>query len=471
MNRTKHITGFLQTAVLCFVTTVSWAFDWHAVVPGKAPPETKTLIKNVSIFDGTSAKFIIGKDVVVKGNTIEGLVETGGEENKYDQVLDGKSGYLSPGLIDVHYHAVLGLEPAKMMTSPKSYIISIASWELEQLLKRGVTTVRDAGGDVAGLKRAIDEGYLTGPRIYPSQAVLGQYSGHVDFRNPNFLPKEWGGPRDPLEATGVGITANGTQQVLAATRDNLYKGAAQIKIAVSGGVISFTDPLYVHEFLPEEIKAAVRAAQDYGTYVMAHAHSAEPIKRAIKAGVKSIDHNSRADEEAVKMMAEHGVHISVQPLTAKQIMDAYPENDIRHIKAKLAYEGTADVMKWAKKYGVHMAWGTDLLNDIKLRNETQLQDLTIRKQWFTSPEIMIQATGNGGATVALSGKRNPYGKLGVIEKGALADILIYSKNPLEDVSIVEDYENNLKLIMKDGWLYKNTLVPQGGGAEPKSTAQ
>lgn len=433
------------------------AFEWQPADPGPTSADSKILIKNVNIFNGTSEQLITGRNVVITGNKIESITASVGDEGVYNQVIDGKGGYLSPGLIDVHYHAVLGLEPAKMMSSPKSYVVSVANWELEQLLKRGVTTVRDAGGDVFGMKRAIDEGYLTGPRIYPSQAVLGQYSGHVDFRNPNFLPKEWGGPQDPLEATGVGLTANGKQQVLAGTRDNLYKGATQIKIAVSGGVISFTDPLYVHEFLPEEIEASVRAAEDYGTYVMAHAHSAGPIKRAIKAGVKSIDHNSRADEEAVKMMAEHGVHISVQPLTAKQIMDAYPKNDVRHIKAKLAYDGTAKVMEWAKKYGVHMAWGTDLLNDIKLRNETQLQDLTIRKQWFSSSEIMIQATSNGGKTVALCGKRNPYGKLGVIEDDAMADILIYSKNPLEDVAIVEDYENNLKLIMKDGKVYKNTL--------------
>lgn len=434
----------------------AFAFDWHAADPGRSPTDASVLIKNVSIFNGTDEKLISGKDLVVKGNLIDGMVDTGGDERQYDRVIDGKGGYVTPGLIDVHYHAVLGLEPAAMASASRSYVVSVATWELSEVLKRGVTTVRDAGGDVAGIKKAIDQGYLTGPRIYPSQAVLGQYSGHTDFRNPNFLPKEWGGPQDPFEVAGVGLLANGRDQVIAGTRDNLYKGASQIKIAVSGGVISFTDPLYVHEFMAEEIEGAVAAAEDYGTYVMAHAHSADPIKRAIRAGVKSIDHNSRADEEAVKMMAENGVHISLQPLTAKQIMDAYPEDDVRHIKAKLAYEGTGDVMKWAREYGVHMAWGTDLLNNIETR-KTQLQDLSIRKQWFSSPEIMVQATGNGGATVALSGKRNPYGKLGVIEKGAMADVLIYSKNPLEDVAIVEDYENNLKLIMKDGEIFKDTL--------------
>jgi len=440
--------GFIAAALMALMAVTA-----TAATPGKA--ETR-LIKNVSIFDGTSEKLITGKDVVLAGNKISKIIPAGSGGDQYDHVIDGKGGYLTPGLIDVHWHSVLALDPFKVMYSPASYITAVATWESGELLKRGVTTIRDAGGHTAGLKKAIDEGYVTGPRIYPSQAVLGQYSGHVDFRNPNFMPKEWNGPTDAIEKIGLGILANGKDQVLAAVRNNLYQGATQIKMAVSGGVISYSDPLYVHEFLPEEIEAAVKAAEDYGTYVMVHVHSADPIKRAIKAGVKSFDHNSLADEEAIKMMAKHGAHMSVQVLVVKQILDEYPDGDVRKEKAKQAWENTGKVMQWGKKYGVHMAWGTDLLDSLKNRSK-QLQDLPIRKQWFSSAEIMIQATGNGGATVALSGKRNPYGKLGVIVEGAMADVLIYSKNPLEDVAVVADHETNLKLIVKDGKVYKNTL--------------
>ncbi len=448
-------TGYL--AAFALMVGSAMASDWAPAQPGPAPaPDTSVLIKNVSVFDGQNAELITGKDVVIKGNVIDSIVDQGGDESGFDRVVDGKGGYLSPGLIDVHYHAVLGLEPALMASASKNYVTSVATWELEEVLRRGVTTVRDAGGDVAGIKKAIDEGYLTGPRIYPSQAVLSQYSGHGDFRNVNFMPKEWGGPRDPMEASGAVITANGEQQVLAATRDNLYKAASQIKIAVTGGVISFTDPLFVAEFLHEEIETAVRAAEDYGTYVMAHAHSPTGIKRAIEAGVKSIDHNSLADEEAIKMMAENGVHMSVQVLTPSQIVETYPETDIRHIKAQQALDGTAKVMKWADQYGVHQAWGTDLLNDLEQR-ALQLKDLTMRTKWYDDATLMIQATGNGGETVGLSGKRNPYGKLGVIEEGAMADILIYKANPLEDISIIEDYETNLVFIMKNGEVFKDIL--------------
>lgn len=425
----------------------------HAQDDASPEPPT-TLIKNVSIFDGQNAELITGMDIAIAGNAISGLVDAGGDEGAYDAVIDGMGGYVSPGLIDVHYHAVLGLEPALMSSSPKTYVNAVAISELEDVLMRGVTTVRDAGGDVAGIKRAIDEGYILGPRIYSSQAVLSQYSGHGDFRNVNFLAQEWGGPQEPMQASGAVITANGVPKVLAAARDNLYKGATQIKIAVTGGVISFTDPLYVAEFLEEEIEAAVRAAEDYGTYVMAHAHSPRGIKRAIEAGVKSIDHNSLADEESIKMMADNDVHMSVQVLTPSQIVEQYPATDVRHIKAKQALDGTAQVMKWADQYGVHQAWGTDLLNDLEQR-KLQLKDLTMRTKWYDSATIMIQATGNGGATVGLAGKRNPYGTVGVIAKDAMADILIYNANPLEDISIIEDIENNLRFIMKDGKVVKN----------------
>lgn len=442
------------TRSLCLAAILVTAGVGSSAVADEAA--RKLVIENVRIFDGTSAKLVEGQEVVISKNRIESIVAAGAAPRAGARVIDGRGGVLTPGLIDVHWHSVLALEPIVIENSPNQYITAVATWESEKLLMRGVTTIRDAGGNTAGLKRAIDEGYVKGPRIYPSQAVLSQYSGHADFRNPNVPPKEWGGPVSGLEVSGISILANGKQQVLAATRNNLYQGATQIKIAVSGGVISMTDPLYVHEFLPEEIETAVRAAEDYGTYVFAHVHSAGPIKRAIEAGVKALDHISLADEEAVKMMAKNDVYVSVQPLTAKQIADAYPDDDVRHIKAKEAYEHTAKVMKWLKKHRVTMGWGTDLLNDLETR-DTQLQDLTLRKQWFSSAEIMIQATGNGGEIVALSGKRNPYGRVGVIEPGAMADVLVYSKNPLEDVGIVEDFENNLKLIVKDGIVYKNAL--------------
>lgn len=416
----------------------------------------RVLIKNVNIFNGTSKKLITGKEVVLVGNKIDRIVPSGSGGAKFDQVIDGQGGYLTPGLIDNHWHCVLALDYAVVFSSPTQYLDAIATWEAKQLLMRGVTTVRDAGGNTAGLKRATDEGYVVGPRIYPSQAVLSQYTGHTDFRNPNYLPKEWGGPISPVEQMGLGMLVNGRDQMLQAVRNNLYLGATQIKLAVSGGVSSYSDPLYANEFLPEEIEAAVQAAEDFGTYVMVHVHNAAAIKRALKAGVKSIEHAMLADEAAIKMIAKKKAYASVQALVAKQLLSVYKKTDPRLAKAQAAWDNVGNVFGWIKKHKVTMGWGTDLLEGLDTRSQ-QLEDLILRKQWFSSPELMIQATGNNSKILALSGKRNPYGKLGVIEEGAMADVLIYSKNPLEDVAIVGDFENNLKLIIKDGKVYKNTL--------------
>ena len=428
----------------------------HPAEPPSGIEAKETLIKNVSIFNGTSGTLITGQDVVLNGNKIAKLIPAGGDDSAYGTVIDGKKGYLTPGLINAHWHCVLALPAGVVLSSPAQYIAAVATWEAEKLLMRGFTTIRDAGGNTAGLKRATDEGYVKGPRIYPSQAVLAQYSGHTDFRNVNLLPKEWGGPVSPIEVLGLGILCNGVDQVLAATRNNLYQGATQIKMAVSGGVISFGDPLYVNEFTQEEIEAAVKAATDFGTYVMTHVHNPVAMKRAIKAGVRSLEHISLADEDAVKMMADAGCYATMAPLTTKNIITSYPKGDPRQVKAQQAWDNTGQVMEWLAKHGVKMALGSDLLDTWEDR-EQDLADLVVRKEWYNSADTLIQATGNAGEIVALCGQRNPYGKLGVIEEDAMADVLIYSKNPLDDVDVVVDHENNLKLVVKDGKVFKNKL--------------
>jgi imidazolonepropionase-like amidohydrolase len=415
------------------------------------------LITNVSIFDGTSETLITGQDVVLKGNIIADLIPTGSGGSGYAEVIDGKGGYLTPGLIDTHMHATFGVSEEDFLTGDPAYIQIHSAMEMGEMLLRGVTTVRDAAGNTFSLKRAIDEGKIPGPRMYPAGGGLSQYSGHGDFRNmnPNKLPKEWSGETAIGEGRGHFLLANGKQQVMAATRQQLFLGATQIKICVAGGVSSFTDPLYVIEYTAEEIKAAVDAAADYGTYVMAHSHSPEGVIRAVENGVKSIEHGSLLTEEAAKLMAEKGVVYIPSVQVLAQLKPLYTD-PIRKAKLEQALEGTSNAMKAAKKYGLTIGFGTDLLFSYEGRKD-QLKDLGLRKEWFSSAEIMIQATGNGGKIVGLSGKRNPYGKVGVVEKGAMADVLIYSKNPLEDVSIVEDHENNLKLVVKDGKVYKNTL--------------
>ncbi|MDR9829426.1 amidohydrolase family protein [Vibrio sp. FNV 38] len=441
----------IMISMLMAVTTHTSAYETTNNEPAK------TLIKNVSIFNGVSKELIIGKDLIVVENKISKIVNSGSDESDYLTIIDGQGGYLTPGLIDSHSHAVMGSGVGIFFNADPNYIQLFATKELKEMLMRGVTTIRDAGGNTFALKKAIDEGIIDGPRIYPSGAVISQYSGHGDFRpsNPAIPPKEWGGPRAPGEANGHVMLANGVDQVTAAVRQQLFLGATQIKLAVGGGVSSFTDPLYVNEYSPEEIAAAVRAASDYGTYVQVHAFNEVGIKRSIEAGVKTIEHGHLLSEDNAKLMAKHGVILSTQVQVIEQLRPIYTD-EIRKGKLEEALNGMDNMFKLAKKYNLKVAFGTDLLFSYQGRKQ-QLRDLTLRKQWYESSEIMIQATSVGGEVVALSGKRNPYGKVGVIEEGAMADILIYSENPLEDVSVVEDYQANLKLIVKDGNVVKNTL--------------
>ncbi len=261
------------------------------------------LIKNVSIFNGTSEQLITGKDVVLVGNKIDKLVPAG-SGGKYDQVIDGKGGYLSPGLIDMHWHMSLGVgfeESAKLQIQFAAFLIAD---DAKEFLMRGFTTCRDAAGPVVGVQQAIDRGLIVGPRIYPSEIGLSQYSGHIDFRNKNFLPKELGGPADPIEQIGFAYLVNSPDEVRKAVRHNLYMGATQIKMATSGSVSGIADPLYVLEFTQKEIEAAVEAAEDFGTYVQVHAHNAAAIKRALVAGAKTIEHASFIDDEGIQLLIE-----------------------------------------------------------------------------------------------------------------------------------------------------------------------
>jgi len=452
---TKFGMMFASTAVAALLTLAPMAnaADWERGI--KSDPNATTVITNVSIFNGTDEILITGKDVVIKGNLIDSIVDTGGDTSGYGLVIDGKGGYLSPGLIDMHWHMTLGEGFEESASQPIQYAAFRIADDAHDYLLRGFTTSRDAAGPTVGVKRAIDENLIPGPRIYPSEIGLSQYSGHIDFRNPNFLPAEMGGPVDPIEQIGFAYLVNSPDQVRAAVRHNLYKGATQIKMAASGSVSGVADPLYVLEFTKAEIEAAVEAASDFGTYVQVHAHNAAAIKRALEAGVMTIEHGSFIDDEGMKMLVDKGAYFTPTYEVGKSL-ESSPDA-LMAAKAKQADAGVGNAMKLAKKYGAKVLFGTDMIFSKEARAQ-QAKELTVRKEWFSSPEIMIQATGNAGEALwTLTGQRNPYGKVGVIQAGAMADVIIFNKNPLEDVSIVEDAKNTLDFIMKDGFIHKNAL--------------
>lgn len=424
-----------------------------------APSLTTVLFTNVRVFDKGQLSST-PENVLVHGNVIEristSLIPT--DRSMNTKIIDGGGRTLMPGLIDAHWHTFMAAPPMTvMMTADYGYLYLLAGQEAGDTLMRGFTSVRDMAGPAFGLKRAIDSGLINGPRIWPSGAMISQTSGHGDFRMPYEIPKQSNSSPGLAEKYGVGMIADGPSEVLLRVREQLMQGASQIKLAAGGGVASNYDPLDVTEYTEEEIHAAVEAAAGWGTYVTVHAYTPDAIQTAIRAGVKCIEHGQLADEATAKMMAEKGVWWSLQPFLDDEDANKYPAGSPNEAKKLLVSKGTDTAYALAKKYKIKTAWGTDILNDPKLaaRQGAMLAKLV---RWYTPSEVLKMATADNAELLAMSGPRNPYpGKLGVVEEGALADLLLVDGDPVANIKLIEDPQKNFLVIMKDGKLYKDSL--------------
>jgi imidazolonepropionase-like amidohydrolase len=436
--------------------------DADLEAPGLAPFPTTlargaTLFQNVRIFDGKSAALSAPSNVLIRGNTIERIsADPISVETNTVRIIAAKGRVLMPGLIDAHWHAFMAATPQMLlMTADNSYLHLLAARQAEAALLRGFTTVRDLGGPVFGLKRAIDEGVTLGPRIYPSGAFISQTSGHGDFRFLFEVPRTLGGPLSHSELEGVAAIADNPDEVRLRAREQLRHGASQIKVMAGGGVASPYNPIESTQYTEAEIHAAVEAAENWGTYVTAHAYVPRAIRQAIAAGVKCIEHGHLIDEPTAQLLADKGIWWSLQPFLDDE--DAPPLSAESRKKALQVFAGTDNAYKLAKKYGVKTAFGTDVLFDARIASR-QGAILAKMVRWYTPAEALKMATADNGELMALSGFINPYpGKLGVIEEGALADLLLVDGNPLEEIKLVEDPGKNFVVIMKDGVIYKNTL--------------
>lgn len=420
----------------------------------RRPPKQSYLFTNARIFTGLEVQSSEGASVLVIDDKIAQVAKSQIPPPAGALVIDARGRTLIPGLIDAHWHPMMASLPlSAMMTGDIGDIHLEAAKQAERTLMRGFTTVRDAGGPSFALKRAIDSGAVVGPRIYPSGAMVSQTSGHGDFRYIWELPGHPGKlPR--ADVIGAAALADGRDAVLRATREQLMKGASQVKIVAGGGASSPYDPIDVVQFLPEEIEAAVAAAADWGTYIMAHVYNAASIKRCVKAGVRSIEHGNIADEEAVQMMADKGVVWSLQPLVEE---NANPTNDpVRRAKQRLVWEGTDKSYRLAIDHKIPIGWGTDVLFDAPT-TEKQGKVLAYMTRWFSAGKALKTATSENAFILAMSGERNPYpGPLGVIQAGAHADMLLVDGDPSKDLSLVADPDKNFKIIMKAGVIHKNT---------------
>ncbi len=416
----------------------------------------QTLFTNVNVFDGKNEQRIENANVLVEGNLIK-TISTDLIEANDATVIDGGGRTLMPGLADTHTHLAFGsLAQTQLFVGDPGYNFIHQTKDAEGYLMRGVTVVRDMGGNVFGLKKAIDEDTVPGPRIYPSGAALSQTAGHGDFRFPNQQNNKFGGSTPEFEKQGHSYLVDGAPEVLAAARENLRHGASQVKLMAGGGYSSPADPLLGNQFTFDEIKAAVDTAADWGTYVTIHSYHPAAINRAIDAGIKDVGHGQLLDEKTLQKMADKGVFLSTQPFT---VCNEPQLDDFSNAKLAQVCEGTAFVYETAKKIpNLKITYGTDLffLPEEEVRQSVKQMERLLK--WYKPVEILKMATGNTTELWKMSGLRNPYteGDLGVVQEGAYADLLLVDGNPLEDLGVVTD-SDNIKIIMKDGKLYKNTL--------------
>lgn len=425
---------------------------------------SRKLIKNANVFDGRHPEIKENVHIVVEGNLVKEIVEGEISYENFNEIIDAKNHVVIPGLTDAHVH----LSHSGGGPSPDENIVRSVRFAKDMLL-RGFTTVRDAGGITYGLKVNIDNGYLDGPRIYPSNAYISQTSGHGDMRESRAASRITDGIySSPALNSRNTIIADGVPEVLRAVRENLFLGASQIKIMAGGGCSSNYDPIETVQFTFDEMKAAADAASDYGTYVMAHLYTSKSIIRAAKAGIKSFEHTNLMDEEAAEVLASLP-DIWVMP--GPQFTRKRPEPDLSTLppaererilklkkKGEFVSAGEAKATEAINKYNLNIVFGTDSFGDADLVDKFQLEDFIYYKKRFGNWKTLQAATGNINELIKLSTYQNPYpeGKIGVLEEGSFADILIIDGNPVEDVAVLAD-RDNIKFIMKDAKVYKNTL--------------
>jgi imidazolonepropionase-like amidohydrolase len=445
-------------ALVCAAALEPQRNVWAQASASASASGAVTLFENVLIFDGKGAALSTPSNVLIRGNVIERIstAPIAVDRRADTSIIDGGGRTLMPGLIDNHWHAMLiRVTPAEAF-GDVGYNNLLAGAEATDTLTRGFTTVRDVGGPSFGLKRAIDDGIVKGPRIYPSGAMITVTSGHGDFRQLTDLPRTIGGMLARMEQIGGAMVADSPDEVRMRVREQLMQGASQVKLTAGGGVSSPFSPIDVTTFTGAELRAAVEATENWGTYVVAHAFTPAAIQQAIAAGVKSIEHGFLMDDATAQLIADKGVWLSLQPLP-EELRQGFPVGSVQRAKADEVWPGIARAYQLAKKYKIKTAWGTDVLFSRTLAQQ-QGAILASLVRWYTPAEALVMATSTNADLLALSGKRNPYpGKLGVVEQGALADLLLVDGNPLENINLIADPANNFKIIMKDGNIYKNTL--------------
>ena len=422
----------------------------------------QVLIVNVDVWDGTSEELKKGVDVLVEGNKIKKIAR--GIKAPNATTINGQGGTMTPGLIDMHQHLTLNGGTAAGEKWDAYVQGAHASRAAEYLLRSGFTTIRDIAGNTIGLKKAINENILPGPRMYTSGPALGPTGGHSDWAPRTAAP----GYESYQEKVGNTHVIDGRTEWLRAGRWNMRNGADFLKVMAGGGVASEFDPLHLQSPSPEEMEAAVQVANEYGGYVAIHAYTDDAYLKSLNAGVKSFEHGFLTTEKSIKPLAKAGAWWSFQPYGGYAILcGAYPDwyTDVMIKKGKMVCEGVINAIKTMKKYKVKTFVGSDMFGwdnwHNAIRNVASPTVELPEDLRYTSMESMKMSTSLPGQFLRenVNQNRNDFldAKLGVVEEGAWADILIWNGDPTKDISLILK-EPNLKMVMKDGKVYKNLLV-------------
>jgi imidazolonepropionase-like amidohydrolase len=430
-----------------------------ALVPAraKARPSTQKLITNVRVFDGKSDVLSAATSILIEGDKIKGIAPNLDAPSEARRI-DGGGRVLMPGLADMHVHLMWNAGPFTLLGGRMDYLAALSLQEAHATLLRGFTSIRDTSGGVQGIARAIDEGRFPGPRIQGSHAGITMTAGHGDYRSRNLKPSNFGGPPE-IDAERIGMvrSADGVPNVLVAARDNFRQGANFIKMFTGGAITGLYDPLDVNEYSPAEIAAAAGEADRWNTYLAVHTYTDRSTRTALEQGALSVEHGNLMTEQTMELLVVKGAWLSTQTgVFLVPLGDGF--TDAQKERQKQAAEGLDNMMTLAKKYGAKIALGADLVGS-PVAKAKHVEEFTARTQWFSNGDILRQATSQNGELWAMSGPRNPYPdvEIGVIKPGAFADLLIMEGNPLEDISVMTRPDENLKIIMKGGTIYKDTL--------------
>ncbi|MEP5566294.1 MAG: amidohydrolase family protein [Halioglobus sp.] len=456
-----------------FLTLVAFSAVALSAYAQEQPEPKRILFTNVNVFDGVNDSLQMNTNVLVEDNLIASIgpsiaLPAGAE------LIDGGGRTLMPGLIDSHVHFYLSMDGARagMETSRWDYFPAMGAAAAQEWFADGFTTVRDAGGMYDGLRRVIDAGLLDGPRMYLAGGMLSQSSGHGDM-----VPSGQSNPEHSnLVKLGITLIADGDDEVRKKVRQNFSSGANFTKIMIGGGVAGAKGPMWAAQFTDAEIIAAVEESATRDMYVSAHIYRDDHIKRALDLGVKGIEHGQYISEKTAKLLKEKGAFIS--PYVGSVVSDEIFNHPVFGNKSSFEYARTVEMKENAKnfvdvikKVKPLVVFSSDIVstNGLTARQARDFEKHVFAES-FGNFETLVAMTSAGGKVAAMTGRSNPYpNKLGVIEKGAYADILLVDGNPLEDISVIgtnKEWFNaaprergieTIRLIMKDGKVYKNTL--------------